>query len=408
MPNVSRIHLRRLLAVLVAVGAVVQDGTWLGSTGQGRVYQLKTSGNQITEIKFGYSLSGCSGTSTVTISPPPVISGSNTFSASGGFCPQFSTGGTFVPSTGTASGSLSLSATFIPGVCGCSGTVDTTWTAALNPPDISIDDPALSEGNSGTTLLGFVVTLSKPSSNTVTVSYGTCGLGCGTGTAGAGSDYTIKNGTVTFAPGQTSRSIVIAMTGDSTAEPDETFDVNLSAATNAGIAKASGRGTIVNDDPAGVASQISMYRLYSDNLTFEHLYTTDLNEYNTLGAGYDPVNHRGWLQEGVAYQLLDGSGTFDGAFAVPLYRLYNTVLLQHHWTTDANEVSVLSTQTDWNYEGIVGYLLAEPTSAGGVTPLYRLWDTGALHLWTTDENEKNVLSTERGWAYEGVIGNVIP
>jgi plastocyanin len=394
--------------------AAAQDGTWLGDTGQARVYRVKTLGNQITEIQFGYALSGCSGTTTLTISPPPTIDSNNHFSASGAFCAAgtFSTSGTFNPSSQTATGALALSATPIPSLCGCSGSLNTTWTAALNPPDISIGDASVIEGNTATTLLGFNVTLSKPSSNTITVGYGTCGSTCGGGTAVADVDYKAKTegteGTVTFAPGQTSRAAVVEVVGDTTDEPNETFSVNLSSAADyAGIAKGTGVGTIVNDDPATAASLINMYRLYADNLTFEHLYTTDLNEYNVLGAGYDSVNHRGWLQEGIAYKLLNNGGTYNGAFGIPLYRLYNVVTRQHHWTTDANEGSVLSGQADWNYEGIVGYVVPEPTTATGVTPLYRLWDTGALHLWTTDLNEKDVLSTQRGWNYEGVIGNVI-
>jgi hypothetical protein len=271
------------------------------------------------------------------------------------------------------------------------------------PSSLAINDPRQAEGNTGSTLVALTVTLSPASTQTVTANYATAD-----GTAIAGSDYTAKSGTITFAPGQTTRSIVVAVTGDSAVEPNETFSVTLSNPTGASLAKGTGTATVLNDDPAGPASIVNMYRLYADNLTYEHLYTTDLNEYTVLGAGYNGTTHVGWLQEGIAYHLLDSGGTYNGAFGIPLYRLYNTVTRQHHWTTDTNEVSVLSGQADWNYEGIVGYVVPEPTTAPGVTPLYRLWDTGALHLWTTDLNEKTVLSTERGWIFEGIIGNVIP
>jgi lysozyme len=86
-------------------------------------------------------------------------------------------------------------------------------------------------------------------------------------------------------------------------------------------------------------------------------------------------------------------------------RLYHPGVLQHHWTTDWYEVTVLAAGA-WSYEGIPGYVI--PTPVGGTIPLYRLaLAQPPLHLWTTDENEKNVLSTERGWIYEGIIGNVI-
>ena len=68
------------------------------------------------------------------------------------------------------------------------------------------------------------------------------------GTATAGSDYTATSGTLTFAPGQTSRNVTVSVTGDLVDEVDETFFVNLSGAVNAVIGDSQGQGTIVNDD----------------------------------------------------------------------------------------------------------------------------------------------------------------
>ena len=55
-------------------------------------------------------------------------------------------------------------------------------------------------------------------------------------------------GTVTFTPGQTAQTVDVTVNGDLTHESDETFTVDLSNATNAGVADASGQGTITNDD----------------------------------------------------------------------------------------------------------------------------------------------------------------
>ena len=397
------------LFFLFATGtdAAVQDGTWSGTTGTGGTYRVTTAANKVTQVEFSFSIGGCSGSMKSTMSA--TIDASNHFSANGGFCPTYSTSGTFDPAAGTATGTLSLTATYIPYACNCSGSSNTTWNAILGAAEISINDPSVVEGNVGKTLLAYDVKLSAASSKTVTVDFGTCGAGCsGGGTAQSGVDYTIKNGSVTFAPGQTSRSVLVEVFGNTTTDGNRTLKLNLGAATNAVIADSSGLGTIVDDDPAGLAPVANMYRLYADNLTYEHLYTTDLNEYNVLGAGYNPTTHVGWLQEGVGYKLLGNAGLYNGEFGIPLFRLYNTATRQHHWTTDSNEAATLAAWTDWNYEGIVGYVLPSATSATGVTPLYRLWDNGALHLWTTDANEKNVLSTQRGWTYEGTIGSVIP
>ncbi|MBV9495282.1 MAG: right-handed parallel beta-helix repeat-containing protein, partial [Acidobacteria bacterium] len=112
-----------------------------------------------------------------------------------------------------------------------------------NAPVLTIDDVSQAEGNSGTTAFTFTVSLSQPSGQTVTVSYATAN-----GTAIAGSDYGATSGTLTFAPGVMSQTVTVPVTGDVTNEPNETFTVTLSAATNAAIATATGTGTIVNDD----------------------------------------------------------------------------------------------------------------------------------------------------------------
>src|SRR5204863_3823937 len=117
-------------------------------------------------------------------------------------------------------------------------------------PTISIADaPAVTEGNAGTAPAAFTVTLSAASNQTVTVAYAT-----GNGTATAGSDYQAASGTLTFAPGETSKTITILVNGDRLPEPNETFYVNLSAATNAGIAAGQGVGNIADDEPRSSSS----------------------------------------------------------------------------------------------------------------------------------------------------------
>ncbi|MDP9264709.1 MAG: Ig-like domain-containing protein [Chloroflexota bacterium] len=111
-------------------------------------------------------------------------------------------------------------------------------------PSISVNDVTVAEGNSGTTLATFTVTLSAASPQQVTVSYATAN-----GTATAPSDYVAINATtLSFAPGDTSKPISVSVKGDTVVEPNETFFVNLSSPTNATIADGQGQGTITNDD----------------------------------------------------------------------------------------------------------------------------------------------------------------
>jgi hypothetical protein len=109
-------------------------------------------------------------------------------------------------------------------------------------PALSVDDATGAEGGTAT----FTVTLDAPSGRTVTVGYATAD-----GTATAGADYTAASGTLTFAPGDTSETVVVALGQDAVDEPDETFALGLSGATNATIAGAGiGTGTVVDDDKA--------------------------------------------------------------------------------------------------------------------------------------------------------------
>ncbi len=120
-------------------------------------------------------------------------------------------------------------------------------------PSFSIDDASVAEGDSGQTNLTFTVTLSLQSSSALTVNYATSSSGSGFGHATAGTDYTAVTtaGSVTIAANTTSSTFNIVVSGDTTAEPDETFTVTLSgnpAGTNLDPDKTSATGTIRNDD----------------------------------------------------------------------------------------------------------------------------------------------------------------
>ena len=132
--------------------------------------------------------------------------------------------------------------------------VDITDVAVLTIIDddassISIDAPTIAEGSSGNTDLTFTVSLNKSQIAAVTVDYAVTG-----GTATSGDDYIIlADGTLTFAAGETSKTVVISVIGDTNVEPNETIELTLTNATGAAlIADASGTATITNDDSAAV------------------------------------------------------------------------------------------------------------------------------------------------------------
>jgi uncharacterized repeat protein (TIGR01451 family) len=127
------------------------------------------------------------------------------------------------------------------------------WTDLLTVdpplPSLSIDDVSKNEGDSGTTAFDFTVSLSGPSTSGVTVDYASAD-----GTANAPGDYQAATGSLTFAAGETSKTVTLQVNGDTSVEPDETFAVNLSNASGATIASGTGTGTIANDDSAPPAT----------------------------------------------------------------------------------------------------------------------------------------------------------
>lgn len=137
---------------------------------------------------------------------------------------------------------------------------DFTWTfttaSAPPPPALTISDVSVTEGNSGTVNAVFNVNLSAASTQAVTVTYATAN-----GSATAGSDYVaLGPATLTFAPGETSKTIVVTIQGDTLTEGNETFFLNLSAPSNATLGDAQGQGTIVDDEaPTTIPGLVAAY-----------------------------------------------------------------------------------------------------------------------------------------------------
>jgi hypothetical protein len=126
------------------------------------------------------------------------------------------------------------------------GTATGTILDDDGPLELSINDPdPVLEGDAGTTPLVFTVTLSRESSEVVTVAFVTVA-----GTATEGVDYEAAGGTLTFQPGETSKTITVNVLGDTISEAEETFTVLLFAASdNAVITRSAGLGRITDDDP---------------------------------------------------------------------------------------------------------------------------------------------------------------
>ena len=117
----------------------------------------------------------------------------------------------------------------------------TIATTVRGPVAVSVADARAEEGTDET--LDFAVTLSRAASATVAVAYTTAD-----GTATAGADYTARKGQLTFAPGETVKTVAVPVLDDAHDEGEETLTLRLSAASGAVLADGTATGTIVNSD----------------------------------------------------------------------------------------------------------------------------------------------------------------
>jgi Ca2+-binding RTX toxin-like protein len=106
------------------------------------------------------------------------------------------------------------------------------------------------EGSSGVTTMRFTVNRQGETSGQTTVQYSVLGAGSAPADAADFSGGTMPAGTLTFAPGETSKFIDIAVVGDSSVEPNEGFTINLQNVTGGTLGPSAARGDILNDDAA--------------------------------------------------------------------------------------------------------------------------------------------------------------
>ena len=233
------------------------------------------------------------------------------------------------------------------------GQVIDTYTIGTTQTALSIQDVAVLEGNAGTANAMFTVSLSSASAQSVTVNYATAN-----GTA-AGNDYTATSGILTFAPGVTSRTITVTVTGDTMLEPHEMFSVNLSNAVNAAIARASATGTITNDD--GALTQtfqdgINGYSGTKDTAIDVRTPTTNVggNTQILVDGNPDVAVLLKWdvssIPVGATVQsasltlnLLDGT--------IPAYELYG---VKRKWTEDLATWTTARSGSNWEIAGAKG------------------------------------------------------
>jgi hypothetical protein len=126
----------------------------------------------------------------------------------------------------------------------------------------------------------FTVSLDYASAYPITVSYSTAD-----GSAAAGTNYTAVTGTVVFAPGETSKTILIQTLDDGVADPTRAFTVNLSSPVNATLGRSQGIGTILDDTKFYVVDSGSSDSTYQYSVSGGALGTDGLGSGDTAPRG---------------------------------------------------------------------------------------------------------------------------
>ena len=161
------------------------------------------------------------------------------------------------------------------------------------------------EGDNGIKLANFTVNLAEASSEPISINYTT-----GDRTAKAGTDYLAQTGTVTFEPGETSKTISIEILGDTEIEPTEEFTVALLG--NYGQAIAQSIGLIGdNDNTSPVPAIIISDAVETDgNNNAKAIFTVDLDRAHLETITVDYTTLDGLAVAGEDYQAASGTLSF--------------------------------------------------------------------------------------------------
>ena len=267
------------------------------------------------------------------------------------------------------------------------------------PPIVAINDVAQSEGNSGTTNFIFTVTRSGDLTKASSVQYATAN-----GTAGSG-DYNTASGVVNFAIGESTKTITVAVKGDTSSESNETFFVNLTNPTNATVADAQGLGTINNDDfapPTLAINDVSRNEGNSGSTSFVFTVTRSGDLTKTSSVTYITASNTA-----VSGSDYDGaSGTLN--FAIGEATKTITVNVKGDTTFEANEIFYVNLSSATNATIVDAQGLGSITNddaqpdTGSVSTIADPNDPSKTALKIVGTNNADVIDVQ----YNGAQGNV--
>ena len=148
----------------------------------------------------------------------------------------------------------------------------------------------------------FVVVLDRPSARSATVVYETRD-----GSAEVGVDYEFASGSLTFAPGDTVRTVAVSLLDDAIDEADETFALALASPVNATLATPSADATIVDNDASPALSIAGGRDVEGGGVDF--VVTLDAGSTRPVTVRYATADKT--ALKDLDYEPVDGTLTFD-------------------------------------------------------------------------------------------------
>lgn len=285
--------------------------------------------------------------------------------------------------------SLSLSSPN-PATMTMPGTPATGTIVEDDKPVLAVHATSVLEQDPGaTTKLIFTVDMDQASKTPVTVNFQTAD-GSGAGAAIAGLNYVATSGTLTFAPGETHKTVEVTVIDDTTYNPDRNMLLKLSGQTPTSVASigtAQAVGTILDDETTVFASVLPQQSVTEGDpgTTTNLLFTINLS-----AAPRDTASFHYTLVEGTAHAGVD--------YIIPSGD--NTVTFAAGQTQKTIAVQVINDIT-YNHDRTLSLTLSDPT--GMNTAIGNATGVGTIK---DDETGSSVLSVSNAQAFESA-GKVI-
>jgi RHS repeat-associated protein len=185
------------------------------------------------------------------------------------------------------------------------GRIAASDAPAAATPIVSVDNAVASEADG---FVEFVVTLSAPSDQMVSVNYVTEN---DTASSGSNTDFSFVSGTLRFEPGVTSQTVRVPVTNNALAESTESFFLNLSNPINAVLGNTSAVGTIFDNDTISATPAISISDAAVDETAGTATFVVTLDKASASPVSVRYASADGTAQAGSDY--IASSGVLDFA-----------------------------------------------------------------------------------------------